>query len=275
MGPNELALAGKVALVTGGGRGIGRAIALRLARAGADVAVNYFRNRDAADEAAEVVRALGRRAEVVKANVGDADGPDRLMDATLEAFGGLDLLVNNAASGYIRPIAEQRVKGWDWTMDINARAALFLAQRALEPMRARGGGAIVNISSLGSQRVMPDYVVIGASKAALEALTRYMAVEAGGHRRAQALPAPRRDARGSRVRHPGGTHGDGGGHRGGSGVPLQPGRLHGRGAGGGGGRGLLAAGVMRSELERRANLALLRWNSHASSSLHRSSRGEA
>ncbi len=173
--------AGKVALVTGSGRGIGRAIALRLAGGGADVVVNFFRNREQADDTAAAVAALGRRARVVKANVGEEEDLDRLVEETLSTFGGIDILVNNAASGYIRPIAEQRVKGWDWTMDINARAALFLGQKVLPSMTARGGGAIVNISSLGSQRVMPDYVVIGASKAALEAITRYMGVEFRPH----------------------------------------------------------------------------------------------
>jgi enoyl-[acyl-carrier protein] reductase III len=86
-------------------------------------------------------------------------------------------LINNAASGYNRPVMEQKIKGWDWTMNINARAALFCAQRAAPLMEKRGGGYIVNLSSPGSQRVMPDYVVVGASKAALEAVTRYLAVE--------------------------------------------------------------------------------------------------
>lgn len=167
----------KVAVVTGSGRGIGRAIALRLATEGADIVVNYLRNRDSADETARGVEALGRRAIVVKANVGEEDQLPVLIQAAEETFGGLDILVNNAASGYIRPVLEQRVKGWDWTMNINARAALFLGQHAAPVMQRRGGGAIVNISSLGSQRVMTDYVVIGASKAALEAVTRYMAVE--------------------------------------------------------------------------------------------------
>jgi enoyl-[acyl-carrier protein] reductase III len=169
--------AGKVALVTGSSRGFGRAIALRLAAEGADIVVNYVRNRDAADEVAAEAARLGRRAHVVKANVGEPAELPGLVESAAEALGGLDILVNNAASGYIRPIASQRVKGWDWTMDINARAALFLGQKAAPIMAERGGGAIVNISSLGSQRVLPEYVVIGASKAALEALTRYMAVE--------------------------------------------------------------------------------------------------
>jgi enoyl-[acyl-carrier protein] reductase III len=169
--------AGRVALVTGSGRGIGRAIALRLAREGADVVVNFVRNREPAEATAAEVEALGRRAVVVRANVGEEDGIRSLLAATDDAFGGLDILVNNAASGYIRPVLEQRVKGWDWTMNINARAALFLGQGAVPLMERRGGGRIVNISSLGSERVLPEYVVIGASKAALEAVTRYMAVE--------------------------------------------------------------------------------------------------
>jgi enoyl-[acyl-carrier protein] reductase III len=167
---------GKLALVTGSGRGIGRAIALHLARAGADVVVNFFRNRAPAQATAAEIQALGRRAMVVKANLGDPHDIQALF-TQVAAWGGLDILVNNAASGYNRPVMEQRVKGWDWTLNINARAALFCAQHAVPLMRQRGGGHIVNISSIGSFRVLPDYVVVGASKAALEALTRYLAVE--------------------------------------------------------------------------------------------------
>ncbi len=168
---------GKIALVTGSGRGIGRTIALRLAAEGADLVINYFRNRDAADDTAAEIRALGRHAHIVRADVGDPEDIERLVGEAGEVFGGLDILVHNAASGYNRPVMEQRVKGWDWTLNINARAALFLAQRAAPIMEARGGGAIVNISSVGAQRVLPEYVVVGASKAALEAVTRYLAVE--------------------------------------------------------------------------------------------------
>jgi enoyl-[acyl-carrier protein] reductase III len=168
---------GKVALVTGSGRGIGRAIALRLAEEGADLAINFFRNRAPAEETAEAVRELGRQAVIVKANVGEIDDIHNLFDAVETAFGGLDILICNAASGYNRPVMEQRVKGWDWTMNINARSVLFCAQRAAPLMEARGGGKIVSISSPGSFRVLPEYVVVGASKAALEALTRYLAVE--------------------------------------------------------------------------------------------------
>ncbi len=167
----------KIALVTGSGRGIGRAIALHFARNGADVVVNYFRNRAHAEETAQEIEELGRQALVVKAHVGEIAGLDTLFAAVEGRFGGLDILVHNAASGYNRPVQEQRPKGWDWTMNINARAALFGAQRALPLMKSRGGGYIVNISSPGSERVLPEYAVVGSSKAALEALTRYLAVE--------------------------------------------------------------------------------------------------
>ena len=169
--------AGKVALVTGSGRGIGRAIALHFARRGADVVVNFFRNRAPAEETADQIRALGRKALVVKANVGEIADLDTLFEATEKAFGGLDILVHNAASGYNRPAMQQKPRGWDWTMNINARSFLFAAQRAAPLMAARGGGAMVAVSSPGSVRVLPEYVVVGASKAALEAITRYLAVE--------------------------------------------------------------------------------------------------
>lgn len=175
--PSEPLFLGKTALVTGGGRGIGRAIALQLARQGADIALNFFRNREQAELTASQITALGRRAQVIKANVGDEGELAVLFDQLESTFGGLDILINNAASGYNRPIMEQRSKGFDWTMQINARAALLAAQRAAPLMQARGGGSIINISSIGTLRVMPEYVLVGASKAALETITRYLAVE--------------------------------------------------------------------------------------------------
>lgn len=168
---------GKVALVTGSGRGIGRAIALHLASKGADVAINFFRNREPAEQTADDVRALGRTSHALRANVGDLDELGELIEEVEARFGGLDLLICNAAMGYNRPVREQRPKGWEWAMNVNARSALFAAQQAAPIMARRGGGSIVNISSPGSFRVIPDYVVVGASKAALEALTRYLAVE--------------------------------------------------------------------------------------------------
>ncbi|MEW5870119.1 MAG: enoyl-[acyl-carrier-protein] reductase FabL [Chloroflexota bacterium] len=172
-----LIFAGKIALVTGSGRGIGRAIGLHFARLGADVVVNFFRNRAPAQATVDEIRALGRRAWLVRADVGDLEDLDRLFDEVERQAGGLDFLVCNAASGYNRPAMQQRPKGWDWTMNINARSLLFAAQRAAPLMEARQGGAIVSLSSQGSTRVLPDYVVVGASKAALEAVTRYLAVE--------------------------------------------------------------------------------------------------
>lgn len=168
---------GKTALITGSGRGIGRAIALHFAGLGSDIVLNYFRNRGPAEETAQAISDLGVRVEIVKANVGDMDDLFALISETDRLFGGLDFLISNAGSGYNRPIMEQRPKGWNWTMDINARAYLFLAQKAVPLMEKRGRGWIVSISSPGSFRVLPEYAVVGASKAALEALTRYMAVE--------------------------------------------------------------------------------------------------
>lgn len=168
--------AGKIALVTGGGRGIGRAIALRLAQGGADVIVNYVRNRAPAEEVAESIRAMGRRAVTIMANVGKMDGIDKLFAAVEEQFGALDILISNAATGFNRPALQQKETGWDYTLNVNARAFLFAAQRAVPLMEGRGG-VMIAISSQGSQRVLPDYVAVGASKAALESLTRYLAVE--------------------------------------------------------------------------------------------------
>src|SRR5258708_3348468 len=104
---------GKVALITGGGRGIGKTIAHRFASEGADVLVNFFRNREPAEETVAELRALGRRAEAVRADVGDVKDIEFLFKEVERLFGGLDILINNAASGFNRPVMEQRVKGWD------------------------------------------------------------------------------------------------------------------------------------------------------------------
>jgi enoyl-[acyl-carrier protein] reductase III len=144
---------------------------------GANIVVNYFRNRKPAEETADEINKMGVKAEIIKANVGDMDDLEHLVSETDRIFGGLDYLISNAGSGYNRPIMEQRPKGWDWTMDINAKAYLFLAQKAVPLMEKKGGGWIVSISSPGSIRVLPEYAVVGASKAAIESLTRYLAVE--------------------------------------------------------------------------------------------------
>ena len=168
---------GKTALVTGSSRGIGKAIALELAQQGADIIINYVRNQQPAEETADAVRTMGCKALVVRANIGKMENLEKLFGRIKEEFGGLDIFISNAASGFNRPALEQRPEGWDHTINVNARAFLFGAQLALPLMEKRGGGKMVAVSSQGSVRVMPEYVAVGASKAALEALVRYLAVE--------------------------------------------------------------------------------------------------
>ena len=171
-----MSLEGKLALVTGSGRGIGRAIALKLASQGADIVVNFFRRRETAEQTAKDIEAVGGKAEVIRANVGDPAKVDEIFDTIGNKFGHLDILINNAASGVGRPVLDIDVKAWEWTMDINARACLLCAQGAAKLMEGRGG-KIVSLSSLGSFLVWPTYAIVGVSKAALEALTRYLAIE--------------------------------------------------------------------------------------------------
>jgi enoyl-[acyl-carrier protein] reductase III len=158
-------------LVTGGSRGIGKAIALRFARAGQPrVAIGYLRNDRAAEAAAEELRAAGAEPVLVRGNVSSP----RVLDE-VRALGPLDALVHNAATGVIRPALEVEEKHWDWTLNANARSLLGLARAAVPQMRP--GSSIVAISSLGSARVLENYVLVGTSKAALESLVRYLAVE--------------------------------------------------------------------------------------------------
>jgi enoyl-[acyl-carrier protein] reductase III len=170
-------LQGKTAVITGSGRGIGRAIALELARHGANVAINYFRHKDRAEEVAAQVEAAGGKAVVVKAHVGDVESVQRLVETTADTFGGVDIFIGNAASGVLRPVVEQDLKGWDWTLNINTRSILFGTQAAAPYMIGRGWGRIIGITSIGSTRVLPEYSMVGISKAGVEALIRYLAVE--------------------------------------------------------------------------------------------------
>jgi enoyl-[acyl-carrier protein] reductase III len=172
---------GGAALVTGGSRGIGRACALLLAARGADVALSYVENRAAAEETAERVRAMGRRAAVFQADASDAEANVALVDGAVEALGPLRHLVCNAANGTFGTLDELTAEAWDHTMAAHSRALLLLAQRASASMRELGGGAIVAISSLGARRVYDAYAAFGSAKAALEALVRYLAVELGPH----------------------------------------------------------------------------------------------
>jgi len=166
---------GKIALVTGGSRGVGKAISTKLADMGADVIINYFRKKSTAKETAAELEKKGVRVHLIKANLAEADKIDDMFDEIEREFGRLDILINNAASGVARPALELDDRGWDWTMDVNAKAVLLCSQHAAKLMK--DGGKIVNISSLGSRMVMPVYTAVGVSKAALEALTKYLAIE--------------------------------------------------------------------------------------------------
>jgi enoyl-[acyl-carrier protein] reductase III len=166
-----MSLQGGSVLVTGGTRGIGRAIALRLVADGASRAVlGYMRNDAAAEEAAALVEEAGAEPVLVRGNVAS----ERVVEE-LAAAGPYRVVVHNAATGVIRPALETEDKHWDWTLNANARALLALARAtapSLEP-----GSSIVAISSLGAQRVLENYVLVGTSKAALESVVRYLGVE--------------------------------------------------------------------------------------------------
>lgn len=168
---------GRVALITGSSRGIGRAIALELAGRGADIVVNYLRKKSAAEEVVAEVVARGRRAIAVRANVGDVADIEAMFDRVRSEFGRCDILVGNAASGVVRSITQVEDKHWDWTLDINARSILRCARLAVPLMEAHGWGRIIGITSFGSTRVFSEYGIIGISKAAIEAIIRYLAVE--------------------------------------------------------------------------------------------------
>lgn len=170
-------LEGKVALITGGSRGIGRAIALRLAENGVDVVVNYVRHKRDAEETAQLVAERGARCLVIKANVAREEDVKSMFEELENRFGHLDFLVSNAASGVLKPAMELTERHWNWAMDINARALLTLVQQGVRMMQS--GSRIMAVSSLGSVRAIENYTTVGASKAALESLVRHLAVELG------------------------------------------------------------------------------------------------
>ncbi len=172
----DLRLRGKRALVTGSSRGIGRAIALSLADFKVDVAINYLRNRARAEETAHEIESRGVRSLVLKGNVANPEHVERIFKAIDESWGGLEIVVSNAASGVLRPARELTLHHFDWAMHINAAALLPISQQFLQ-LGSKGERVMVAVSSLGALRAIPNYTAVGASKAALESMVRHLAAE--------------------------------------------------------------------------------------------------
>lgn len=173
-------LTGQVALVTGSSRGIGRACALRLAQAGADVVINYVSSRAAAEEVAGRVLAMGRRAAIVKADISEPDDVAEMAAYVGDTFGRLDVLISNAATGGFRPLLAMTSRQFHSAFSTNVEALLHLL-RAVVPLFKRSGGRkkIIALSSHGSRYALPMYGLVGMTKAALESLVRQAAMELG------------------------------------------------------------------------------------------------
>lgn len=173
-------LTGKIALVTGSSRGMGRACALRLAEAGADVIVNYVTSRTAAMETAKEIRAMGRRSFVVKADVSEKDDVESMMEYIGDHIQQLDIIVSNAATGGFRPLLAANEKHFENTYHTNVLAMLYLVQAGMPLLeKSKGRAKVVGISSHGSDMALPWYGLIGSSKAALESLARHLTLEVG------------------------------------------------------------------------------------------------
>jgi len=168
---------GKTALITGASRGIGRAIALDLAAQGANIVINYVRNEEAAREVETAVTKLGVRAITLQANVGDPKAVTELVEKSNKELGPLNMVIHSAALGAFKPVHQLKLNQWQLSLDVNAQSFLTLTQKVTPLMEGAGGGSIIAISSLGSTRFIPSYGAIGVSKAALESLVRYLAVE--------------------------------------------------------------------------------------------------
>lgn len=169
-------LEGKVAVVTGGGRGIGRGIAERLARAGADLVV-AGRDRSALDGARRAIEALDRRCATIEADVRDPEAGRRIADRALAAYGRLDILINNAGINHRTPALDVTAAEWDEVMAINLKAVFFCSQAAARVMLGGGGGAIVNLASTMSLVALPNRATYCASKGGVASLTKQLAIE--------------------------------------------------------------------------------------------------
>jgi enoyl-[acyl-carrier protein] reductase III len=168
--------AGKVALITGSSRGIGRAIALRLAQEGADIVVNYRRQLAAAETTAQAITACGRRALVVQADIGDASAVRHLFARVGEVFGALDIFVANAAATAFKPLLEQQAHHLDKTLAITVTSFVLAAQLAAALMHGRPG-KIITVSGIDAHHYIPLHGALAAAKGALEVLTTYLACE--------------------------------------------------------------------------------------------------
>lgn len=168
-------LGGKRALVTGGTRGIGLASARALAAAGARVAITWFRSRTDAEAAQSALRGSGIDPLLIRANAGNPDHVAKAFDQAASAFGGLDLYVANAATGALKPLLDASARDFDLAMEVNAKSFLLSVQKAASLMPS--GGSVVAVTTHGARRVVPDYGLMGAAKAAIESLVRYFAVE--------------------------------------------------------------------------------------------------
>ncbi|HTX20981.1 MAG TPA: SDR family oxidoreductase [Candidatus Aquilonibacter sp.] len=170
-------LAGKVAFITGGARGIGRAVALKLAEAGCDVAVVYHNSHEEAAAVCAQIQALGQKSLAVQADVADPESLREAFETFRKEFSRVDIVISNAAIGVLKPAMEMTLKHFRRCLETNALALNSLAQNAVPLMSE--GGCLIGLSSLGSVRAIPNYSFIGASKAALESLARGLALELG------------------------------------------------------------------------------------------------
>jgi len=172
-----MSLEGRLALVTGAGMGIGQGIALELARQGADVAIHYASSARGAEETADEVRKLGRRAVTIQGNLAVVADCERVVDATADALGGLDILVNNGGVTRTVDFGQMSEEAYDEVFNINMRGYFFCAQRALPHLGARVPGSIVNISSVHGWGGAPRHTAYAATKGAINAFTRQLAIE--------------------------------------------------------------------------------------------------
>ncbi|MBR92045.1 MAG: enoyl-[acyl-carrier-protein] reductase FabL [Dehalococcoidia bacterium] len=172
---NKNNLKNKTVVITGGTRGIGKAISAEFGIRGANLILNYLRNHKEAKKTQKELNENNINCSIYRCNIGDIESVDKFIDKIVTEHNKIDILINNAASGVMRKSTDLDVKHWDWTMDINARGTWYISKKLSNHMV--NGGNIINISSPGSSMVLPDYFPIGVSKAAIEAITRYLSIE--------------------------------------------------------------------------------------------------